>query len=471
MNRGKGRTTRRPVTTGLVVLASVLVGVLWSSMSGATPAVWRSTHPGSNWPLYGFDHWNSRHNGADGYITRTNVGTLRPVWSKGGLEGVAGTPAVFDGVAYFADLTGTLWAVEVSSGQVLWQTKVAPGAVGAPAVTNGSVYIGSANTLYRVDRASGALVWKTVTNSNPYAQISASPVVIGNEVVMGTASFEVFVNSTTYTFQGSIGAYSTETGAQLWDLVTTPNNATSGAGEGIWSTPAVDRSLGLLFVGTGQNLSPPGGPLEDSILAINYKTGKLVWHFQGTTDDVFSFGYPSGHDYDFGASPNLFKIHGETVVGDGAKSGVYYALDAATGSVVWQTRVSAGGSFGGVLGSAALVDGELLVPANNGNQTPETSEVVALDKDTGAVQWTHPTLGYILGPVSAEQNIAFVSSSSAALVALDSRTGSTLWSYTAPAQAACGPSIVGPDVLWGYGYTFTGPPGLGGVIDFRVHGG
>ncbi|MGH9081116.1 MAG: hypothetical protein ACRDYE_13790 [Acidimicrobiales bacterium] len=52
-----------------------------------------------------------------------------------------------------------------------------------------------------------------------------------------------------------------------------------------------------------------------------------------------------------------------------------------------------------------------------------------------------------------------MSSDTGDLVALDSRSGSVLWSYSAPAQAACGPSIVGPDVLWGYGFTFMGGPG------------
>jgi len=48
------------------------------------------------------------------------------------------------------------------------------------------------------------------------------------------------------------------------------------------------------------------------------------------------------------------------------------------------------------------------------------------------------------------------------------RSGRQLWSFTAPAQSASGPSIVGPDVLWGYGFTFTGPAGKGGIIDFKV---
>jgi polyvinyl alcohol dehydrogenase (cytochrome) len=291
--------------------------------------------------------------------------------------------------------------------------------------------------------------------------------VIGNEVVLGTASFEVFIRKTTYTFQGSIGAFDATSGRRLWNFVTTPNDSRSGPGEGVWSTPAVDRKLGLLYAGTGQNLAPPAGRLEDSILAIDYRTGRLVWSMQATHDDIFSFGYPQGHDYDFGASPNLFQGRGRELVGDGSKSGTYYALDARTGKLAWRTRVAPGGSFGGVLGSAALADGKLIVPANVGGANPEASKVVALDPRSGTIEWVHALQGHILGPVSAVPGVAFVATDTGALLALDTSTGRRLWSTAAPAQSASGPSVVGQDVLWGYGFNFTGPPGKGGIIDFR----
>lgn len=74
---------------------------------------------------------------------------------------------------------------------------------------------------------------------------------------------------------------------------------------------------------------------------------------------------------------------------------------------------------------------------------------------------------HILGPVSAVPGAAFVATDAGALVALDAPSGRQAWPFTAPAHAASGPSIVGPDVLWGYGFTFTGPPEKGGIIDFR----
>jgi polyvinyl alcohol dehydrogenase (cytochrome) len=188
---------------------------------------------------------------------------------------------------------------------------------------------------------------------------------------------------------------------------------------------------------------------------------------QATHEDVFSFGYPGGFDYDFGASPNVFRVHGRDLVGDGSKNGTYYAVDAKSGKLAWRTKVAPGGSFGGVLGSAALADHRLIVPANMGNAMPEASEVVALDPGSGKIAWTHALAGHILGPVSAVPGVAFVSSDTGALVALSTERGRKLWSFAAPAQAASGPSITGDNVLWGYGYTLFGGPGSGGILDFK----
>src|SRR5205085_11052112 len=98
------------------------------------------------------------------------------------------------------------------------------------------------------------------------------------------------------------------------------------------------------------------------------------------------------------------------LVGDGSKNGIYYALDARTGKLAWKTQMAPGGSFGGVLGSAALADGRLVVPANVGNLTPEAAREVALDPSSRRIEWRHELSGHVLGPVSPVPGVAFVAS-------------------------------------------------------------
>jgi polyvinyl alcohol dehydrogenase (cytochrome) len=333
------------------------------------------------------------------------------------------------------------------------------------------VYIGNGHTLYGLDRATGAIKWQTSTNASSLAQINASPVVVGNVVLQGTAGIQDAVPDPTNSFRGTIGAYDTRTGKEIWRFYTTPANATAGSGVGIWSTPAVDAKRGLLFVGTGNTSSEPTAPLADSVLAIDLKTGKLRWSTQFTKRDVFPKGNPTGKDVDVGASPNLWTSNGRDLVGVGDKGGIYHALDRTTGKVVWETSLTPGSFFGGVIGSAAFVDGRLVMSSNIGgrktNAPTNASKVFALDPASGDIKWTSAVFaGKIFAPISAVPGVAFVGTDAGTLTALATATGKEIWTFHAPDKTGCGPSIVDGRVIWGYGFTLFGGSGNGGVIAF-----
>ncbi len=118
------------------------------------------------------------------------------------------------------------------------------------------------------------------------------------------------------------------------------NGAQSYAGtDGGWGgSDAYDPQTGILYVGTAQP-SPdwnattrPGLDLwSSSVLAIDELTGKLVWGFQTSPHDL--------SDYDCSWSVMLANatVNGQSqkVVMKGCKNGYFYALDAATGKMLW----------------------------------------------------------------------------------------------------------------------------------------
>jgi polyvinyl alcohol dehydrogenase (cytochrome) len=468
------------VCAALVLSACVVVSdtsaasMLSGDKTSTTGSSCTSAPVKGGWGDYRNGPANTGENAADTEIDRASVSVLTPQWQKDKLVGVTGTPVVSAGIVYFGDETGTQWAIKLSSGAVLWSTKVGGGVIGSPAVVGAALYVGAGSTLYRLNAVNGQVVWKITTNPNPYAQINASPVVVGHLVILGTAQFEEVVGKPPETFQGSIGAWDTRTGKPVWNFVTTPNNATSGAGEGIWSTPAVDSHLGLLYVGTGQNISQPTGRLADSLLAIRISNGKLAWSSQFTTPDVFGVGNYTGKDADVGASPNLWSCHGRDLVGVGQKNGVYHALDANTGKEMWMTKLSSGSTFGGVLGSAAFLDGRLIVSSNLGdpttNATTNRSTVVALDPRNGKSLWSKTLAGNIFAPVTGVRGLAFIGTDAGHYYALSTANGAQEWTYAPPAQVGGGASIVGGYVIWGYGFTLFKGPGQGGIVCFSVTG-
>lgn len=432
-------------------------------------------HGGDQWPVYGHDFAQSRTNVDEGRITAASVTKLATAWEIADLVGVTGTPTVLDGVAYFGDWKGQVWAVQADSGKKLWTTVLSGMFVGAPALSGDGVFVSEGSSLYKLDRATGQQVWKVSTHDHPQAQINASPVVVDGIVLQGTASFENTMKKEQYLFRGSIGGFDAESGEQRWNFYATPGDETGGAGAGIWSTPAVDRDRGWLFVGTGQGLAEPTPPMANSIVALDYRTGEKKWSTQFTYPDVFSASYPHGKDADVGASPNLWSVDGRDLVGAGDKGGTYHALDRETGEVVWETQLTPGSAFGGEIGSAALVEDTIVASSNVGdpatNAATDVTHVFGLDPATGERRWTSDELtGKIFAPIGAVPGVAFCGTDRGELLAFAPGTGERLWTMTAPAKTACGPSIVEGRVLWGYGFIMFGPPGAGGVIALEVPG-
>lgn len=470
--------TRRALLVSVPAIAAgvALSGCSSSDTKQSTTTIAKGStadSKGAQWPMYGHDYSQTRTNVAERAITRSNVARLTKTWEITDLVGVTGTPTVVDGVAHFADWTGQVWAVDATTGEKKWASMIGGMIVGAPAIDGDRVYAATGNTLFCLDRTTGAQVWKATTNDHPEAQISASPVVVDGIVLQGTASFENMVRKDKYLFRGSIGGFDAATGEQRWNFYSTPGDDTAGAGAGIWSTPAVDVKRGLLFVGTGQGLSEPSPPMADSLIAIDFRTGKKKWSTQFTYPDVFSAANPSGKDADVGASPNLWTTDGRDLVGAGDKGGTYHCLDRETGEVVWQTQLTPGSAFGGEIGSAAFVDGTIIASSNVGD--PETNaptnvtHLFGLDPATGKKKWTSEELaGKIFAPVGAVPGVAFCGTDTGKLLALDTDTGTTLWTMDAPAKTACGPSIVDGRVLWGYGFILFGGPGPGGVLALEL---
>ena len=426
----------------------------------------------SEWPQSNRDLANTRTNPDETAITTETVGELTETWSLDDVVGVTGTPTVADGVAYFGDWAGHARAVDPSSGAEVWTTELGGAVIASMPVEGDRVFAASGTTLYALDRATGEVEWDIEVHDHPFAMISASPVVADGVVVQGVASGEVTVAQPDYAFRGAIGAYSAETGEELWRFDTTPGDESAGAGVGIWSTPAVDPERGVLYVGTGNTYEEPTSPLADSLLALDLATGEQVWATQFTAEDVFSAGNPFGSDADVGVAPNLWTSDGRDFVGAADKAGVYHALDRETGEVVWEAELTPGSYLGGAIGSAAFVDGSLIVTSNVGNAENNapgnTAEVVALDPATGEERWTVDIEGTVFAPVSGSPGLAYVGTTTGRMMALDAGSGEELWHVDAPNQVGSGPTVEDGRLLWGYGYALFDGPGEGGLIAFAL---
>ena len=161
-----------------------------------------------------------------------------------------------------------------------------------------------------------------------YEETSA-PAVIGDVIVVGSA---VADNSRTDMASGEVRAFDVRTGKLLWTFDPMPGTKTGAANA--WSAITPDPEHGLVFVPTGSP-SPDyyGGERKgndqyaNSIVALQAKTGKVVWSFQTVHHDLW--------DYDVASQPALITVKGRPAIAAGSKTGNLFLLDRLTGKPVF----------------------------------------------------------------------------------------------------------------------------------------
>lgn len=174
-----------------------------------------------------------------------------------------------------------------------------------------------------------------------YFQTSAPTVTSGLIIIGGWVVDNVMTNEPS----GVVRAFSAETGELVWawdlgnpDITTLPPEGetyTRGT-PNVWSTPAFDEELGLIYLPTG-NATPDffGGhrteaaeQYSSSIVALDIETGREEWSFQTVHHDLW--------DYDVPSQPALFDMpdgEGGTVPAliQTTKRGQIFVLDRRTG--------------------------------------------------------------------------------------------------------------------------------------------
>ena len=327
----------------------------------------------ADWPLHNLDIKGSRYSALRD-INTTNVDRLELAWSfePGAGPGIAqATPLVVDGVMYL-NAGSTLFAVNAVSGESIWtltmdETLVARGR--GPAYGDGRVYAFGAATMYATDGKTGELVEsfgdagrleiisEALHFQYPDAyppgfdaaslgyQLTTPPVYFDNTLYAGVALSENHIPG------GLVIAADATTGAIKWVFNTVPQGPrddgweiakdTWGYGQkvggGIWTPPAIDPDLGLLYVNAGNPSPDYDGSARlgmnlftNATIALHLETGKLAWYYQTIHHDLW--------DWDHVTGPLLFDVtqDGRTVKGIAAagKNCLMYIWDRATGEPI-----------------------------------------------------------------------------------------------------------------------------------------
>lgn len=372
-----------------------------SAYCGKTAQPFRLSSSGPGWTGWSTSSDNWRFQDARGAgLTAADVPKLKLKWafSLGDEITARSQPAVANGRIFFGTAAGSVYSLDAHTGCIYWTTKIDGGIRSAlvlgstPHAKHGAVYFGAGKNAYALDAATGKQLWKVSIAEHFAAFITAAPLLHEGVLYFGVSSFEEALPPLpTYeccTFRGSVVALKADSGKLLWRTYTiatvaqpTEKNKAGGqmygpSGAAVWSTPTFDEKRDILYAATGDDYSHPAVKTSDAVLALDSKSGKLLWSRQVTEEDVFNNACPmpgnpncpppAGGDFDFGQPPMLVALaDGRRELVIGQKSGIAYALDPdKDGAILWQTRIGKGGSLGGMMWGSAT-DGQNMYVAES----------------------------------------------------------------------------------------------------------
>ena len=339
-------------------------------------AVTIGASPSPAWTGWGPDPSNTRYTTTSG-ITLNQVGKLKLKWAYAyeGDVSAFGAPTVLGRTLFVGSAGGAVQALSTETGCVRWVYQASGPVRSAPVAvpvgkTHALIFTDLTGWAYALEAETGRLLWKKKPEEHESTRLTGTAAVHNGVVFIPAASWEETRSGNPEyrccTFRGSVTALRAKDGSQVWKTYTIReipkqldnNQASVGtwgpSGAGVWGSPTLDARRGLLYVTTGDNFSSPATDMSDAVLALELKTGRIVWAKQVTPGDVYSGactgGKCPGPDHDFGSSVLLEKLpSGQDVLLAGQKSGVVYALDPERkGEIMWQMRVGKGGTNGGV---------------------------------------------------------------------------------------------------------------------------
>ena len=344
-------------TSALTVLC---VAVLAAQLGHAQTA--RTT-----WMEYGGGPDNARHITLD-QINKSNLDQLTAAWTYPTQDNISYVfgPLVVDNTAYVLARNNSLVALDATTGQEIWVheglTGIAPRGINyweSKDRSDRRLLFQMNSYLQAIDARTGKSITSFGTDGavNLREGLGRDPATIvktqssnpgkvfENLIILGSAAGENYMAPA-----GDLRAYDVVTGKLAWQFHTIPHPGEFGyetwppeawkyiGGVNTWGEITVDPVRGIAYF-------PLGSPTYDfygadrhganlfgtSLLALDVRTGKRLWHFQMVHHDLW--------DYDNVAAPQLTTVqrNGKTidVVAQAGKTGFLYVFDRVTGEPLW----------------------------------------------------------------------------------------------------------------------------------------
>src|SRR5688572_22656832 len=183
-----------------------------------------------------------------------------------------------------------------------------------------------------------------------YITASSPPIVVNDVVIVGNSAEQGYHQTRQENVPGDILAYNARTGRFMWKFHVIPrpgevghetweNDAWRTTGDvSSWAPLSADAERGIVYVPTNSATQDfyggfrPGNNLYGaSLIALDVKTGKRLWHYQMVRHDVWNYDTPTA-PIAMDVTVNGRRIPG---VFQATKQSILYAFNRQTGEPIW----------------------------------------------------------------------------------------------------------------------------------------
>jgi quinoprotein glucose dehydrogenase len=355
------------MTRAVRAAASALAMAALAGPMGSAPAM--AAPAGVDFPSYGGDEGGSRYSTLTA-ITKANVGQLAEAWRftmpSGGLEV---QPIVIGGVLYTTTTAGELVALDGATGQTRWTLKFnAPGGGRGRGLTfwqsgkDRRLLVPGGAYVYAVNADTGQLIpgfgdggkidlRMQLRGDDPTRNLvnQGSPVGLYGDIFVTAGG----VPETSPSVPGDIRGWDVRTGKLVWTFHAIPHPGEFGyetwpkdawktaGGVNAWQGTVIDQKNAIVFAALGSPADDFWGGERlgnnlygNSLVAIDARTGKRLWHFQTVHHDMW--------DADFAVQPILMTVkrNGRPVeaVAVTNKAGYVYLFERKTGKALFDIK-------------------------------------------------------------------------------------------------------------------------------------
>lgn len=271
-----------------------------------------------------------------GRLTAYALKNGKKLWSFQSGKRIVGTPAVSEGIVVFGSADCKIYGLDAQNGNLLWTVEAAEPVLGAVTIENGIAYIGASDHTFRaVNIRTGEVKWAF---AGVRGYIETKPLVTDNKVIFGA-------------WDNTLYALNKADGKELWKW-------TGGLTRMHFSPAAVwpVAADGKVFITDPQR----------AMTAIDIETGNTVWRtFQSMVRETIGLSedkeriysktmndsivcystkgdqphklWASNVGFGYEHAPSM-QVEKNGVVFGSTKEGLIFALEAATGKVLWKHK-------------------------------------------------------------------------------------------------------------------------------------